>query len=450
MKVSSIILATGIGKRFIDNQPKQFTKLAGLPVIVHTLKVFEENKYIDNVIVVTNKDKVELVWEYARQYRLKKVIKVVAGGKTRQESSFIGLMCCPENTDYVLIHDAVRPFVTHKIIDDLCRAVVKYKAVDTAIPSADTIIKVDKNNFIKEIPDRNFLRRGQTPQAFEYRLILNAHKQALKDGVENASDDCRLVLRLNHPVYVVDGDEQNIKITYPIDLHIADKLFQLKTQQAEKRSYAEALKGKVIVVIGGTSGIGLSVVDKLKKIGAYPVALSRRTKIKLDVRSLESVTRAFNNINKEYDKIDAVVNCAGDLIRRDVEFMDEDEWDYIYSVNIKGSFLVAKAILPLFKKQGYGSIVFVGSSSYTRGRAGYAAYSSSKAALVNFAQALSEEVAQFNIKVNVVSPSRVATPLRFRNFGKEDPNTLLKPEKVAEEILNVLAQDITGGVFEVR
>jgi NAD(P)-dependent dehydrogenase (short-subunit alcohol dehydrogenase family) len=188
----------------------------------------------------------------------------------------------------------------------------------------------------------------------------------------------------------------------------------------------------------------------MKKIGAYPIALSRNTKIKIDVASFESINDAFGNIIKEYGKIDAVVNCAGDLIKRDVEFMDENEWDYIYSVNIKGSFLVSKAILPLFKKQGYGSIVFVGSSSYTRGRAGYAAYSSSKAALVNFAQALSEEVAQFNIKVNVVSPGRVATPLRFRNFGKEDPKTLIKPERVAEEILSILAKDITGSVFEVR
>ncbi len=450
MRVGSIILASGIGERFLGNQPKQFTKLAGLPVIVHTLKVFEQNRHINNIIVVTNEDKIELVREYARQYSLKKVIKVVAGGKTRQESSFVGLNCCPINTDYVLIHDAVRPFVTHKIINDLCSAVVKHKAVDTAISSADTIIKVDEKNFIEEIPDRKFLRRGQTPQAFEYDLILNAHKQALKDGVYNASDDCRLVLRLDHPVYVVGGDKQNIKITYPIDLHIADKLFQLKTQQTDKTDYAKNLKGKIIVVVGGTSGIGLSVVEKLKKIGAYPVALSRNTKIKIDVTSLESINYAFAKVVKKHGKIDAVVNCAGDLIKRDVEFMDENEWDYIYSVNIKGSFLVSKAILPLFKKQGYGNIVFVGSSSYTRGRAGYAAYSSSKAALVNFAQALSEEVAQFNIKVNVVSPGRVATPLRFRNFGKEDPKTLIKPKKVAEEILNILAKDITGSVFEVR
>ncbi len=92
----------------------------------------------------------------------------------------------------------------------------------------------------------------------------------------------------------------------------------------------------------------------------------------------------------------------------------------------------------------------MGSSSYTRGRAGYSAYSSAKAALVNFVQALAEEVERVNIKVNVVSPGRVNTPLRFRNFGKEDPNTLLNPEVVAEQIIKALVSETTGSVFEIR
>jgi len=446
--IIGIILASGQGKRIGDL--KQFTKLAGLPVIVHTLKTFQQHKLIEGIVVVTLENKIELVWNYVRQYSLNKVIKVVAGGKTRQESSFIGLSCCPDNTKYVLIHDAVRPFVTSKIIDDLSEAVKKYKAVDTAIPSADTIIQVNENNFITNIPDRSFLRRGQTPQAFEYNLILEAHKQALKDGIEDSTDDCRLVLSLGHPVYVVSGHEQNIKITYPIDLHIADKLFQLRTIQSEIKDYSKLLENKVVVVIGGTSGIGFSTVELLKTIKTIPISLSRRTKTSINITKLGSIQRALGQVASEYGRIDAIVNCAGDLIKKDVEFMNEKDWDYIYNVNVKGCFLLAKAALPIFKKQGYGNIVFVGSSSYTRGRAGYSAYSSAKAALVNFVQALAEEVERVNIKVNVVSPGRVNTPLRFRNFGKEDPNTLLNPEVVAEQIIKALVSETTGSVFEIR
>ena len=448
---TAIILASGTGERFKGNMPKQFTKLAGLPVIVHTLKVFEQSRCINDILVVTNKESIGFVWEYARQHDLKKIRKVVCGGETRQESSFIGLSCCnASNTDYVFIHDAVRPFITGRMIEEVYEAVTKHKAVDTAIPSADTIIEISKDNFIKDIPARSFLRRGQTPQAFEYNLIKNAHKKALEDNITNASDDCYLVLRQGYPVYVASGDEQNIKITYPLDLHIADKLFQLQTRHVDRIIPDRIFKEKIVAVTGGSSGIGKCVVQQAAKAGAIAIGLSRTTDIPLDVTSFSSVKAAFETIIDNYGKIDMVVNCAGDLIRRDVLFMSEDEWDYIYNVNIKGAFLVAKAALPIFKKNGYGSMVFVGSSSYTRGRSGYAAYSSSKAALVNFVQALAEEVSELNIKVNVASPGRVATPLRYRNFGKEDPATLIKPEEVAEEIINILAQDINGSVFEIR
>ncbi|WP_022670391.1 2-C-methyl-D-erythritol 4-phosphate cytidylyltransferase [Hippea alviniae] len=447
--VKAIILASGIGERFSSDLPKQFTKLAGLPVIVHTLKAFERSKYIDSVIVVTNASNVERVWEYARKYNLKKIEKVLCGGKTRQESSFIGINAC-DDEDYVIIHDGVRPFVSQKIIENVVKATIEHSAVDVAIASADTIIKVNDKNFIDEIPNRKYMKKGQTPQGFKCKLIKKAHRIALKDGISNSPDDCSLVLRIGIPVYVVEGDEQNIKITYPIDLHIADKLFQLKVENSTEDILSDKIKNKVFVVIGGTSGIGLETVRLIETYNAKVVVLSRNTPIKIDIKDINMLKNAFESILDEHGRMDVVINCAGDLIRKDVEFMSEKEWDYIYDMNIKGAFLLSKVVIPIFKKQGFGNLIFVGSSAYTRGRAGYAAYSSSKAALVNFAQALAEEVEPFNIRVNVVVPSRVATPLRFRNFGKEDPTTLLSPKKVAEEILKASYQDVTGSIFEVK
>ncbi len=444
----AIILASGSGERFAGDIPKQFVKLAGLPIIVHTLKQFQKNNLIDEIIVTTNREHVDTVWDYVRKYNLSKVGKVLIGGKTRQESSFIGISAC-DDEDYVIIHDAVRPFVSQKIINDVIHATIKYNAVDTAIPSADTIIKINEEQFIDEIPNRSFLRRGQTPQGFKCKLIRQAHIKAIADGITNSTDDCSLILRMGIPVYVVEGDEQNIKITYPIDLHIADKLFQLRTSQTEGNSL-EGLKDKVIIVLGGTSGIGLEVVRLAEKLGAKVEGFSRRSNPGVDVMDFDSLKNIFQYTSNKYNKIDVVINCAGDLIRKDVVYMNEKEWDYIYNVNIKSNFFITKAVISIFKKQGYGNLIFVGSSSYTRGRAGYSAYSSSKAALVNFVQAVSEELEPYNVNVNVINPGRVATPLRFRNFGKEDPRTLLDPRKVAEEILKVAVQNVTGCVFEIR
>ena len=449
--LKAIILASGSGIRFQDGKPKQFTKLAGLPVLAHTLKTFQSSAAIDGIVVVSHEDFVDHVWELVNKYGIGKVEKVVVGGRTRQESSRIGIECCSEKTDYVLIHDSVRPFLTHEVIDALVAAVKIHKAVDTVIPSADTLVEVDAEGFIRNIPDRSGFRRGQTPQAFAYRLILDAHRQAMADRVENATDDCFLVLRLGHRVFTVEGHEQNIKITYPLDLHLADKLFQLKAQTlSTEEDTPRELEGKVFVVIGGTSGIGQALCEILGEVSHRVYCFSRSTAVPVDVHLPETIQKAVEYVLEQEGSIDFVVNCSGDLIRKNVEYTSIEEWQHIYDTNINGNFYLAKAIMPVFKRQNHGSLMFIGSSSYTRGRGGYAAYSSSKAALVNFCQALSEEVEDFNVRVNVVSPGRVRTPLRFRNFGHEDPETLLEAGRVARQILHAMATETTGSVFEVR
>lgn len=449
--VIAIVLASGSGLRFQDRQPKQFMKLAGLPVLVHTLKTFQSCASIDGIVVVSHEDYVDHVWELVNKYGIAKVEKVAAGGRTRQESSRVGIECCGEETGYVLIHDGVRPFLTHKVIYELLDAVKIHQAVDTVIPSADTLVQIDAEGFISAIPERSHFRRGQTPQAFCYRLIMDAHRQALADGVDNATDDCALALRLGHPVFTVQGHEQNIKITYPLDLHLADKLFQLQMQSVPTRGDdLLELQDKVFVVIGGTSGIGESLCQTLKEVSGRVYCFSRSTAVPVDVGLPETMEAALQQVLSREGRIDFVVNCSGDLVRKNVEFTSIEEWQHIYDTNITGNFHLAKVLIPIFKRQNRGSMLFIGSSSYTRGRGGYAAYSSSKAALVNFCQALSEELVDYNIRVNLVSPGRVATPLRSRNFGKEHPGTLLEARLVAQQIVQALATPTTGSVFEVR
>jgi len=452
-KITAIILASGKGERLKIETPKQFTKLAGYPVILHTLKSFHSSQYIDEIVIVTLKEYIEQTRNLCINHNITKPIKILKGGSTRQRSSEIGINSCSKDTAYVLIHDAVRPFISLQIIKELVAKVKIHKCVDTIIPTADTIVEINNKGFIKSIPNRTNLRRGQTPQAFEFNLIRKAHLNAKILSIKNATDDCSLVLKLKKKVFTIPGDVQNIKITYPLDLELADKLFQLrsvssKTKLSKKR--IKLLKNKVFIIIGGTSGLGLAITNELKQHGCKIYSLSRNTKPSINISNLRHVNKVFKNIYKREGKIDFIINSAGDMLNKNIEDTTVKDWDYIYDINIKGPFNISKAAIPILKKQKSGELIFISSSSYTRGREGYAAYSSSKAALVNFCQALAEELIDYNIKVNILNPARANTPLRNRIFGKEDPKSLLKPEKVAARIYDILFTEITGSVFDIN
>ena len=220
MKTYSIILASGKGERFGNGLPKQFFKIGDKTILEYSIEAFENNSNIDYVVVVSNPDFIDLTQEIVKKNNYKKVIKVISGGKTRKESSFIGVNSVEETEAKILIHDAVRPFVSERIINDCVDALDKYDAVSVAIETSDTIVSVDKNNFITAVPERQYLRRNQTPQCFKLSVIKHAHKLAIENGLE-VTDDCGLVVNLNlTPVYIVEGDNSNIKITYPSDIKI--------------------------------------------------------------------------------------------------------------------------------------------------------------------------------------------------------------------------------------
>ncbi len=197
----------GSGDRFGSSLPKQFHRLGARKVYQHPLETFFESGIFEEIILVVHADWVSEVIED---------VKIVKGGATRQESVYKALLVC--DTDYVMIHDGVRPFVSKEILERNREAVLKHRAVDTCIPSADTIVTTD-GNWIHAIPDRRRFWRGQTPQTFHYPLILEAHQKTKQLG---ATDDCQLVLELGHPVAVVLGEERNIKITSESDLDLAE------------------------------------------------------------------------------------------------------------------------------------------------------------------------------------------------------------------------------------
>ena len=453
-KTTAIILAGGSGIRFGMEKPKQFMKVAGKTIIEHTLDVFEHCAFVDEIFVVVNPEWYEYFLELFKKNDYKKVKKVLYGGNTRQESSRIGVYATDENVRYVLIHDAVRPFVTKNIIVRIIEALKTYPAVDTVIPTADTIVRIKDDDEIEEIPPRDKLKRGQTPQGFWRDVILKAHQMAEKEGKNNFPDDCSLVLEYKlGPVKTVAGDVNNIKITYQSDIYLADRLFQLKRTvlSFSNKNYLlhslKKLKGKTIVIFGGSSGIGEKIYTLVKRYGGIPYSFSRRNGI--DITNFENVVSALEKVNEKDEKIDTIINTAGILKMGFLKNMNLTDIHQIIDTNYYGMVNVAKASIP-YLQTTRGHLVLFTSSSYTRGREGYSIYSSTKAAVVNLMQALADEVHELGIKVNAICPERTATPMRFKNFGKEPLETLLKPETVAYVTLLLITTEITGQVIDVR
>jgi ribitol-5-phosphate 2-dehydrogenase (NADP+) / D-ribitol-5-phosphate cytidylyltransferase len=217
---AAIILMAGEGRRLGHPVPKQFLPLGSKKVYQHTLETFLDSRLFQQIVLVCHPD-----WTEAVKNEVPALITVVPGGPTRQASSLLGLQACDPGTHFVVIHDAVRPFVSKEILERNIAAVRESKAVDTCIPTADTIVHAKESKFITSIPVRKEYWRGQTPQTFDYKLICEAHR---KTQVLESTDDCSLVLQLGHRVAIVAGSEENMKITTELDVELAQRLYDRK------------------------------------------------------------------------------------------------------------------------------------------------------------------------------------------------------------------------------
>lgn len=448
----AIILAGGIGARLGASTPKQFFKVAGKMVIEHTIDVFDGHNGIDEIAIVVHPNYVDTMEDIVLRNQWKKVKKILKGGDERYHSSLSAISAYDNELDANLIfHDAVRPLVSHRIIDDVINALEDFEAVDVAVAATDTIIKVDeKGELITQIPDRRELRRGQTPQAFRLSTIKKAYELALSDPNFKSTDDCGTVVKYlpDVPVFVVEGEESNMKLTYKEDVFLLDKLFQLRTFKAPVIDDCELLRGKVMVVFGGNSGIGAEVVKLASEHGADVFSFSRSS-THTDISDFNQVKVVLEQIGTKMGRIDYVVNSAAILSKEPLVTMEMSLINEIIATNYHGMVNVALASYP-YLKASRGQLLLFTSSSYTWGRAFYSIYSSTKAAVVNFMQALSQEWEKDGIRVNVINPERTKTPMRIRNFGIEPDNTLLTAGEVAEASLRTLLSNASGEVIDVK
>ncbi len=219
VKVVAVIASAGKGKRLNNKIAKPLVALNGKPILIHTLKNLSKSNLIQEIVVVVNKAYLNVFKKKIKQFGLKKVKHIVAGGSTRSRSVLNGLNAMAEDCDLVLIHDGARPFVSQGLIKKAIEAAKRFGAAIVAVPAKSTIKKInpEKMEVINTL-NRNFLWEVQTPQVFKSDLILNAYKNARS---LNFTDDAALLEKLGRRVKVVMGSYTNIKITTSGDLALA-------------------------------------------------------------------------------------------------------------------------------------------------------------------------------------------------------------------------------------
>ena len=231
MHVTAIVPAAGGGTRIAGALPKQYLPLAGIPLLTRTLQALRASPRVDRLIlVVPPGHEVRCRVEILEPFGLA-VDAMVPGGEDRQASVYAGLQRVSLDTDLILVHDGARPFINPAVIQAVVAAAAEAGAAVAAIPVTDTIKVAGPDGWLLETPDRGRLWAAQTPQVFRTALLREAHARALRDGFRS-TDDSALVERLGHPVRLVPGSPENLKITTSADLALADQILRARDAEA--------------------------------------------------------------------------------------------------------------------------------------------------------------------------------------------------------------------------
>ena len=223
-RVVAVVPAAGLGTRMGGTTPKQYLTLGGLPLLVHSLRVLDSVESIaDIIIVVPEADRHFCETEMVRPFDFKKVSKVVAGGRRRQDSVRNGLAAVSGSPDFVVVHDGVRPFITKELVTRAVESGVQTGASVVAMAMPDTVKQVDAEGVVQQTLKREELWLIQTPQVFRYSWLTEAHQVAEERNLD-VTDDAALIEELGYPVTVVQGSSMNIKITKPDDLELGEAI----------------------------------------------------------------------------------------------------------------------------------------------------------------------------------------------------------------------------------
>lgn len=224
-----IVAAAGASTR-MGGENKMLIHLGGMPVLMRTLLAVDQTELVDEIVVATREELLLEVADICAHAGIRKPVKVIKGGETRTESVLAAAMECDKKTELIAVHDGARPLALPQEMDELIRLGAKTYAVAPAVPLNDTVKVADKNGLVKSTPDRSSLFAVQTPQVFQAD-ILKAALQALRNSGDTATDDCAAVERLGKEVYLTDGNPENIKITTPVDLAVAEAILRRRGER---------------------------------------------------------------------------------------------------------------------------------------------------------------------------------------------------------------------------
>lgn len=230
-KIFGVILAGGKGSRMGNvEKPKQFMELGGKPILVHTVEKFVIQPGFDEIIVLSPKQWLNHTQDILRKYipGVDK-IRVIAGGDTRNETIMNAIDYIEKQfglTDETIIvtHDSVRPFISHRILEENIQAAMEYGACDTVVPATDTIVCSENGEIISDIPDRSKMYQGQTPQSFKAKKLKELYVSLSEKEKEILTDACKIMVLKGEKVQLIEGEVCNIKITYPYDMKVAEAL----------------------------------------------------------------------------------------------------------------------------------------------------------------------------------------------------------------------------------
>jgi 2-C-methyl-D-erythritol 4-phosphate cytidylyltransferase len=225
VKVGVVIPAAGFGKRMGAKYNKQFLTMAGLPILAHTIKVFQLSAYVIEIVVVGAGNDIFHITEIVNNQKFDKVSAIPIGGSQRQDSVLIGVQALSSAIQRVVVHDGARPLLTLEHLNRFLENSEGFPAAITAIPVKDTIKRITETGLVAETPPRDFLRAVQTPQVFEMVLLEKVHKTAAEQGYYG-TDDASLLEWQGYPVTVLEGYPENIKITTPEDLWLAEYIIE--------------------------------------------------------------------------------------------------------------------------------------------------------------------------------------------------------------------------------
>lgn len=225
--VFAVVVAAGLSRRMGENMNKLLLPLAGRPVLAHSLAMIEDVSCIKGFVLVASITEVEGLKKLVKEWSCRKLITIVQGGERRQDSVWEGLCALPSNSQIVLIHDGARPLIRVSQVERLISETVHWGAATLAVPVKDTVKESGSEGFVVRTIPRERLWLTQTPQAFFYSLLIEAHRRAQLTHAL-ATDDAALVEATGHSVKLVEGSYTNIKITTPEDLELAEALFKMR------------------------------------------------------------------------------------------------------------------------------------------------------------------------------------------------------------------------------